>query len=190
MTDVGAVGINKFIVNDADFSVIGLRFKLDLTIPDLLINGQFLGSGMVGGLFALDGSGPFKYITVDSLNIRAIKCFLSSLDVIGAHVRVDGQLQYAASIGWTVAELAIKCRIDESKVLFTGLKKGEDFFNEIMSATGAEMFDEIWIMMEPMVTEQVQNMILESLNDMTLLELMALLTGDPADLFPPVVPLT
>lgn len=55
-----AVGANKFIVNDADFRLLGLRFHLDLTIPELWISGRFLGAGSVGGFFNLNGSGPFK----------------------------------------------------------------------------------------------------------------------------------
>lgn len=105
-------------------------------------------------------------------------------------MRIGGQLLYSESTGWTVAELSINMRLDEMNVLFRGLESGEDFFNEIMSAVGPELFDEVWLMMEPLVVVQVTEMMLESLNEMTVSELLALMNGDPAELFPPVVPLS
>lgn len=60
LLNVRGVGANKFIVNDADFNIIGLRFVLDLTVPQLTITGEHISNGLIAGIFPMKGEGPFK----------------------------------------------------------------------------------------------------------------------------------
>lgn len=61
LTDVTAIGLNEFIVNDVDFRTLDLTFNIDLTIPELIIWGQFTANGLMAGVFPMNGNGPFKY---------------------------------------------------------------------------------------------------------------------------------
>lgn len=60
LTDVTAIGLNEFIVNDVDFRTLDLTFNIDLTIPELTIWGQFTSAGLMAGVFPMNGKGPFK----------------------------------------------------------------------------------------------------------------------------------
>lgn len=59
LLNVRGVGANKFIVNDADFNILTLRYVLDLTVPELIITGEHISKGLIGGVFPMTGEGPF-----------------------------------------------------------------------------------------------------------------------------------
>lgn len=62
MNNVLVTGLNQFVVNDADFVLAGLGFKLDIGIPtNLTVTGDYLSDGLIGGLFSIRGKGPFRY---------------------------------------------------------------------------------------------------------------------------------
>lgn len=58
--NIQGVGANQFIVNDADFNVIGLRFVLDLTVPELNITGNHIINGSVAGIVPIKSEGNFR----------------------------------------------------------------------------------------------------------------------------------
>lgn len=61
LTNVRATGLKQFVVEDADLQLAGLKFKLALSIPsDLSITGNHESDGQVGGMFLLQGNGPFR----------------------------------------------------------------------------------------------------------------------------------
>lgn len=62
LTNVRAVGLKQFVVDDADLQLAGLKFNMALSVPgDLTITGDHESDGQIGGMFSLKGQGPFRY---------------------------------------------------------------------------------------------------------------------------------
>lgn len=61
LTNIRAVGLNQFVVDDADLQLAGLHFITALSVPsNITITGHHESAGVIGGFFAMNGSGPFR----------------------------------------------------------------------------------------------------------------------------------
>lgn len=60
LSNILAVGLNQFVVDDADLQLAGLRFNLALTVPFLSLTGEHESDGLLGGMLSIKGSGPFR----------------------------------------------------------------------------------------------------------------------------------
>lgn len=61
LTNVRAVGLKKFVLDDADLQLAGLVFNMQLSVPTALaITGNYESDGHVAGMLSIKGSGPFR----------------------------------------------------------------------------------------------------------------------------------
>lgn len=72
------------------------------------------------------------------------------------HMRCDGQLQFSILDGWAMRNMGIDFGIEGMETNFQGLESNEDLFNEVMSAVGAEILNENWPVMEPLIVAQIE----------------------------------
>lgn len=59
-TNIRAVGLQEFITTEADFELLGSRFKVGIRVPSITVTGNYNVSGNVGGLIPLHGKGKLK----------------------------------------------------------------------------------------------------------------------------------
>lgn len=63
MSNVRVIGLNRFVVDDAKFALVGLKFLLNISISTPLeVTGDYKSDGNVVGMFMMKGQGPFRYV--------------------------------------------------------------------------------------------------------------------------------
>ncbi|XP_014605813.1 PREDICTED: uncharacterized protein LOC106787721 isoform X1 [Polistes canadensis] len=60
ITDLTLYGLSSFLIESAKLSLIGPTISVNLLFPELYATGNYNISGILGHMFALFGSGPFK----------------------------------------------------------------------------------------------------------------------------------
>ncbi|XP_043668819.1 uncharacterized protein LOC122629460 isoform X1 [Vespula pensylvanica] len=60
ITDLTVYGLSTFIIESAKLSLIGPSISVNLLFPELYATGDYNVSGILGDMFTIFGSGPFK----------------------------------------------------------------------------------------------------------------------------------
>lgn len=156
MHNVSFAGFRGFQINDLDFNVLGFGLELQLFIPSLEISGHHISNGSLYGLVPVIGEGPFN-LTIGNL----------TFDIVGRlnHTNVE----------WEVPELSMNFTISGITGGFENLT--DNFFNELLNLSGAEILELAWPSLQPTVEEVVAEAASEFLNDFTIEELMGFLFG-------------
>lgn len=54
-------GLSNFDVDDVKFHVAGFEFALNISLPKVVVSGEYASKGHIGELFNLDSEDKFEY---------------------------------------------------------------------------------------------------------------------------------